>query len=150
MIILSMNDIMGAVAYNAYSMAPNHAPRKIESVMDEVKSFLTEHLDQPFKLDKTFWCKEFDPKDVYKFIHDMMFSIPEFQEWNLSQIEYEKGISVDDGNRSEFSFSSRYDVRDENFWKDDFIDFDAFVNNVCRVIDAMRDERGCIYGNNQT
>lgn len=140
MIILSMNDIMGAVAYNAYRMAPNHTPRKIEVVMDKAKNYLTEHLEQPFNLDKTFWSRGFERKDVYGFIHDMMFSIPEFQEWNLSQIEYEKGISVDDENRSEFSFSSRYDVRDENFWKDDFIDLDAFVNNVCRVIDAMRDE----------
>lgn len=144
MIILSMNDIMGAVAYNAYSMVTNYAPRKIETVMDKVKSYLKENLEHPFDSDKTFWCKEFDPKDVYKFIHDMMFSIPEFQEWNLSQIEYEKGISADDEDRGKFSFSSRYDVRDENFWKNDFIDLDSFVNNVCRVIDAMLDENGCI------
>lgn len=144
MIILSMNDIIGAVAYNAYRMAPNYAPRKIETVMDKVKSYLKENLERPFDSDKTFWCKEFDPKDVYKFIHDMMFSIPEFQEWNLSQIEYEKGISADDEDLGKFSFSSRYDARNENFWKDDFIDLDAFVRNVCCVIDAMLDENGCI------
>lgn len=138
MIILSINDFVGAIAYNAYRMAPNHAPRKIEIVMEKVRNYLRENLEQPLKTDKTFWSKGFEPKEVYGFIRDMMFSIPEFKEWNLSQIEYEKGISVDDETRSEFSFSSRYDIRDEDFWKDNFIDLDAFVNNVCRVIDAMR------------
>ena len=136
-IVLSLNDIVGAVAYNAYRMSPNHKPRKIEIVMNKCLEYSKTNLEQPFKNDKTWWSKGIDPKDVYEFVHDMLFSIPEFVEWNLSEIEIENGISVDDDNRPKFAFTSAYDIRDDDYWKSDFIDLDAFVNNVCRVIDVM-------------
>ena len=139
MIVLTLDDIMGAVAYNAYYMAPNHAPRKIEVVMKEVREYLKEHLEQPLEHDKTFYAKHFEAKEIYPFIKDMLMSIEEYQEWNLTQIEYEKGIKVDDENRPKYCFCSRYDVHDEEDWKNSFIDLDAFVQNTVNVLQTLRD-----------
>lgn len=136
--ILNLDETMGAVAYNAYRMAPNNAPRKIDVVMDKIKAYLMKNYEQPFESDKTFWCKEFEQNDVSVFMHDMLFSIPEFSEWNLSQIEFEKGISVDDDSRGKFAFTSMYDVRDNDYWKNDFIDLDAFLQNVCMTISKTK------------
>lgn len=56
--------------------------------------------------------------------------IPEFVELNLSQVEFEKGISVNDETWPKFAFTSRYDVNTPESWKNDFIDLDAFIGNV--------------------
>ena len=64
----------------------------------------------------------------------MMFSIPEFLDWNLSEVEIENGVKVDDEGRDGFVFTSIYDARDENSWKTDFIDLNAFVQNAVYMI----------------
>lgn len=60
----------------------------------------------------------------------MLFAIPEFQELNLTQIEYDNGVSVDDDSRPEFSFNTAYDKYESESWKNDFVDLNAFVRNV--------------------
>lgn len=137
---ITLHNLIGIIAGEAYTLAPNHSPRKIEIVMDKVRNYLKDNLNQPIPYDKSFYCKEFEEDKIYGFIHDMMFSIPEFLEWNLTQIEYEDGISVDDESRPKFCFVSGYDVIEEDDWKNDFIDLDAFVQNVCYKVKILYEE----------
>ena len=120
---ITLHKTMAVVAYCAYEIAPRHKPRNIEVVMEKVQAYLKEHLEQPLPFDKTFRLKEIAESDIKPFIHDMMFSIPEFLDWNLS----EEG-------RDGFVFTSIYDARDENSWKTDFIDLNAFVQNAVYMI----------------
>lgn len=131
---ITLHKTMAVVAYCAYEIAPRHKPRNIEVVMEKVQAYLKEHLEQPLPFDKTFRLKEIAESDIKPFIHDMMFSIPEFLDWNLSEVEIENGVKVDDEGRDGFVFTSIYDARDENSWKTDFIDLNAFVQNAVYMI----------------
>ena len=53
--------------------------------------------------------------------------IPKFRDLNLSQIEYEMGLSVDDDDRDRFVFTSAFDTIPED---EDFIDLDACIQNI--------------------
>ena len=68
-------------------------------------------------------------KDFTKWLKDVLFDCKDYQNLNLSYNEKEKGISVNDESRPLFCFSTRYDVYNENSWKDDFIDLDAVLQN---------------------
>lgn len=68
-------------------------------------------------------------KDFTKWLKDVLFDCKDYQNLNLSYNEKEKGISVNDESRPLFCFSTRYDIYNENSWKDDFIDLDAVLQN---------------------
>lgn len=129
-ICLSERDLLGAVGFWAYSQCPNRMPRKIETVMEKLK----EKIRGQFVNWNEFYYIEIESSKIHEYIHELLFSIPEWQEWNLSLIEYEKGIKVDDENRSKYSFTSAYDKETAESWKSDFVDLDAFTRNVSRLI----------------
>lgn len=137
-ILLTASNVLGMVGFYAYSQCPNNSPRKIEIVMSKLKIKIEKDFELPFESDKTFYTKELEQEKVYEYIYKLLHDIPEFKEWNLSQIEYDNGIKVDDENRPKYSFTSAYDVRDENYWKNDFVDLDAFINNVVRGLFEMK------------
>lgn len=119
-------DLMFVIAGQLYEQAPKRQPRKAEIIMQKVRDSFREKA-----CNRNEWFTVNIPKDkLYDWIHDLMFAIPEFQELNLTQIEFEKGISVDDENRPPLKFSTRYDVETSESWKYDFIDLDAFIQNV--------------------
>lgn|SRR3990167_2301562 len=134
-IILTERDLMGAIAYTAFSQCPNRQPRNIEVVMDTVKH----QIRADFTNNGEWYYKKTEPKDVYQYVDDLLKSIPEFVDWNLSLLEIEKGVKVDDESRPNFGFVSRYDHETPDSWKSDFVDLDAFVNNVCRTLDYIRE-----------
>lgn len=81
---------------------------------------------------------------LYDYIDQLLKSIPEFEELNLSQIEYDNGVNVHDENRSKYSFRSAYDIETVDSWKEDFIDLDAFVRNVVRgIINIEESDMDC-------
>lgn len=129
--IINGSNLIGIVAYQAYYLAPKHKPRKIEVIMDKVYEYIKENFDEPIQWDNTFRTKEVEDKDVYGFIKNMLFSIQEFKELNLTQNEYDRG-GTESGCLAKFI--SRYTVIKEENWKDDFIDIDAFVQNVCYML----------------
>jgi len=133
-ILLTEGNVLGVVGFWAYNQCPNQTPRKIETVMSKLKGAIEEDFILPFESDKTFYTKDIEQGKVYEYIHNLLHAIPEFKEWNLSQIEYDNGVKVDDESRPQYNFTSAYDVRDESYWKNDFVDLDAFVNNVVRSI----------------
>lgn len=148
-ILVTERNLLFVIAGQLFDQAPNRHPRKAEIIMQKVRD--TFRSDDKCHNDNEFYSMRLPEKEVYRFIKDMLFSIPEFQELNLSQIEYENGVSVDDESRERYSFVTRYDKYDSESWKSDFIDLDAFVRNVERmfwiIYDGEQDCFGCV---NQT
>lgn len=89
--------------------------------------------------DNEYFTIRVEKDKVYKFFEDILFSIPEFRDLNLSQIEYENGVSVDGESRPKYNIVTRYDVHDSESWKSDFIDLDAFIQNVTRMFWIIQD-----------
>ncbi len=58
-------------------------------------------------------------------------AIPSIANLNLSKVEREAGIAVDDPSRPQFAFTSRYDRPKSEH---DFIDLDALAMNVSRTL----------------
>ena len=136
--LISIADILGSVAGQLYSQAPNYTPRFFGKIMEGLRSEI-ERIDntekEKFKFENKDTYNEFTTfriksNNVEFFIGQILSSIPEFIDLNLSQNEYINGIKVDDESRSKFTFVSMYDVMNKDSHLYDFIDLDAFIRNV--------------------
>lgn len=145
-VLVSERTLLFAIAGQLFDQAPNRQPRKAEIIMQKVREAF--RADKRCNNDNEWYSMRLPEKEVYQFIYDLLFATPEFQELNLSQIEYENGVSVDDENRGKYSFVTRYDKYDSESWKSDFIDLDAFIRNVERmfwiIYDSEKDCFGCV------
>jgi hypothetical protein len=131
---------MFAVAGQLFDQAPNRQPRKVEIIMQKVK----EAFRKDAYNDNEWYCLEVGRDIIYKYLDTLLKGIPEFMELNLSQIEHEHNVSVDDESRLKYSFTTRYDRHNSESWKSDFIDLDAFIRNVHRrLITIMETDQDC-------
>lgn len=131
--VIFERELMFAISGQLYSQAPNRQPRKVEIIMNEVRN---KYREKAFN-DNGYYSLRVE--NLYKYIKELLMSIPEFVELNLTQNEYEKGIKVDDKNRGKYRVTSMYDKNTSESWKNDFIDLDAFIKNVYRNIYVMKD-----------
>ncbi len=92
-------------------------PRKTEVVMEKLNKLLPEFIETT---------------NMRAFVSETIEQIPEIRDWNLSQVERERGVKVDDENRPSFMFTSRYDQPKPEY---DFIDIDALKHNVTRSLE---------------
>lgn len=148
-ICISEHKLMFVIGGQLFDQAPNRQPRKAEIIMQKVRDSFRE---KSFN-DNEYYSVAIEKENLYKWIEELLFEIPEFKELNLSHIEYEKEISVDDESRPKFAIHTRYDKYNSESWKEDFIDLDAFVQNVNRmlqiIIDSDSDCFCCVHqGNN--
>ena len=125
-ISISERQLMYAIGGQLFDQAPNRQPRKAEIIMAKVRDKFRE---EAYNMNE-YYSLSISKNKLKEWIHNLLISIPEFEELNLTQIEYEKGIKVDDENRPKYSFTSAYDVETKDSWKNDFIDLDAFTRNV--------------------
>jgi hypothetical protein len=123
-VIISECDFMYCVAGQLYSQAPNREPRKADIILKKVKKSFRKHS----KNYNEFYFIEIEKNVILDFIKNILMSIQEFKELNLSKTEVENNILVDDPNRSRFLFISRFSKYDS---EDDFVCLDAFIRNVC-------------------
>ena len=123
-ICVSLNDFIKYAVGEIYNLAPYHKPRFIEEITDEIIINFKKNCRQ---VGDDFFYHEIALKDLYKFISDILMPIDKFRELNLSQREYEQGISVDDENRGKFQFVDRYTSIPDY---DNFIDLDACIQNI--------------------
>ena len=133
MIKITNNLLVGHIAMWLYRLAPKYQPRKADIIMKHVNSRIDSVFDIPIKYDPEFKIKDFeDRNDLYKFVDELMKNIKEFRELNLTWQEYEAGVDVDSPDRDEvIAFASMYDVKSsEDWYTKDFIDLDAFVQDV--------------------
>ncbi len=92
-------------------------PRKTEVVMEKLNKLLPEFIETT---------------NMRAFVSETIEQVPEIRDWNLSQVELERGVKVDDENRPSFAFTSRYDQPKPEY---DFIDIDALKQNVTRSLE---------------
>ncbi|MEN8907912.1 MAG: hypothetical protein ABF289_18325 [Clostridiales bacterium] len=127
--IISECNLIYCIAGQLYSQAPNRHPRNAEKIISKVVELFrgnAENFNEFYSI-----SIELEPKIINKYIYSLLMQIEDFKNLNLSQTEFENNISVNDSKRSKFSFVSRFDIANSDSWKDDFIDLDAFINNVC-------------------
>src|SRR6266700_6446382 len=86
-------------------------PRKTEVVMEKLNKLLPEFIETD---------------NMRAFVSETIEQIPEIRDWNLSQVEYQNGVKVDDEKRDGFVFVSRYGQPQPEH---DFIDIDALKRN---------------------
>lgn len=134
-ICISEHKLMFVIGGQLFDQAPNRQPRKAEIIMQKVRDSFRE---KAFN-DNEFYSVAVEKESLYKWIEELLFAIPEFRELNLSHIEYENGVGVDDESRGKYAIHTRYDKYDSESWKDDFIDIDAFVQNVNRMLPLIID-----------
>ena len=146
-ITIGERDLVYCVGGQLFNQAPNRNPRKVEEIMKGV--LFNFRNDVRCFNDNEHRTIRIPKNDIYKFVEGILSSISSFMELNLSQIEFEKGIKVDDEDRAKYAFTSRYDVETSESWKSDFIDLDAFTRNVTRglfrLIDSEQDCFLCIH-----
>lgn len=142
---ISERNLMFAVAGQLFDQAPNRQPRKAEIIMRKVRDVFRKGAQNQ----NEFYYVRIESGKLYDWLKDILFAIPEFQELNLSQVEFENGVKVGDGSRAKFNFTSRYDVYNSESWKSDFVDLDAFVRNACNMLFAVmeleKDCFGCVH-----
>ena len=134
-IMISERNLMFCIAGQLYDQAPARLPRKVDIIMKKVR----EKIRTDFFNDNEWYTMRIEEDAAYEYIKNLLMTIPEFEELNLSQIEYEKGIDVNDDSRPKYSFTTRYDVETSESWKNDFIDLDAFIRNVYRRVLQIKD-----------
>lgn len=141
LITITERTMMQAIGGQLFAQAPKYQPRKVDIIMKIFQDLFREDAN---KIEANWYELVIDEKELNEYLHTRLMSIQEFRELNLSQIEYENNIDVDDENRSEYKFTSAYDVETEDSWRDDFVDLDAFVRNVKRNIYMIMDnDRDC-------
>jgi len=92
-------------------------PRSTDAIVEKLNTLLPEFIETT---------------NMRAFVSDTIEQVAEILDWNLSQVERERGIKVDDENRPSFMFTSRYDQPKPEH---DFIDIDALKQNVTRSLE---------------
>lgn len=133
------NIIVEAVAGTLYRMAPRNRPRNIRDIM----SFVIENAERQCVNSVNARHLHMTESEFRDWLDNVLKSCPEFCNLNLSQNEVDKGVSVDDESRPQFSFVSAYDVETEDSWKDDFIDLDAAIQNIYSCIMDKHEDSDC-------
>lgn len=134
-ISVGLSDLLGSVAFYGVYQDPYHSPKDLQKVIDKLKIIAESEFDN---ICKDYYYKEFNNRSsLYDWVDKKLKSIPEFVDWNLSQVEREKGIKVDDPNRSKILFTSRIDIPKKEY---DFIDLDALINNVVYLLYKLKED----------
>lgn len=123
-ICVSLDEFMRISVGWIYFLAPNHKPRFIDEISDGI---ITNFKTNCKSIGNVFFYHEIELKDLYKFIENILMPIDEFIELNLSQNEYEKGVKVDDEDRTKVQFISAFSTTPE---KDAFVDLDACIQDI--------------------
>jgi hypothetical protein len=139
-IVITERLLMFVIGGQLFCQAPNRQPRKVEIIMQKVKDAFRKDAYN----DNEYYSIRIPEADSYNYIKSLLKGIPEFEELNLSQIEFDKHITVEDENRPKYKLTSRYDIETYESWKHDFIDLDAFIRNVhIRLLNISDMEEDC-------
>lgn len=144
---ISERDLMYCVGGQLFDQAPNRQPRKAEIIMQKVRDAFRAVAHN----DNEYYTYAIPQDKLYVWLAKLLKDIPEFNGLNLTLGEYEAGVGVEDETRGRYKFTSAYDVNTPDSWKHDFIDLDAFIQNVHRMLimhmDMSQDCMGCVLTN---
>lgn len=123
-ICVSLNEFIRVTTGCIYELAPYHKPRFIDEIVDEIIRLFKTNSN---RIGTDFFYYEVELKDLYEFIESILKSIDKFRDLNLSPIEYEQGIDIDDPDRQKFQFVCAFNSIPED---DSFVDLDACIQNI--------------------
>ena len=139
--LITEYDLMYVIGGQLFKQAPNSQPRNVEIIMTKFRDKFREKANNH----NQFYSLYIEVDHIKDFIEDILLSIPEFRELNLSQIEYENKVSVDDESRAKYRFYTAYDKNDSDSWKNEILDLDAFMQNImCSLNRTEEDKNDCI------
>lgn len=130
--LVSIKQLVSEVAKCGVSQSPDVIPDDLEYVLRNFHTRLTNNIAfvTAAKDEHNLGFLEIDRPALFDLLDATLKSIPEFEEWNLSHVEKERGVGVHDEDRKGWVSVSRYwDIED----KHNFIDLDALIQNVVRA-----------------
>lgn len=136
---ISRRTFVGNCIGTIVRMAPANKPRKLEIINDKLiayfrentKQFAVNKEGQPYpETSEYINYPKMTEEQIKKLINNIV-SIKEIEELNLSNYEYNKGVSVNDENRPTWCFVDRYSQQNED---DNFIDLWALTRNIFSAI----------------
>lgn len=126
-ILVTENDILSSLAFWSISQCAN-MPRKLEKVLEKFKLEIRKSFDN---YNNDFYYYDFTSQiEIKKWLSITLFKIQEFNEWSLSDNEYNNGISIENINR-QHQLKNSYDIIDS---KDNFIDLNELIDNMSKHI----------------
>ena len=132
-LLITESQLLAAVAYCGVNQDPYNLPRKLDTVLLKLKEKIRKEFP---KIANDFYIKAFKVDEFKIWLDITLKSIPEFEEWNLSKDEYEKGITINDPNRGKYEFVSAFSTIQKD---KDFIDLDACIRNIGLMITRLAD-----------
>lgn len=141
--IYPLYKIVGVLSGCTYALAPNFEPRKITIIIKKFVEKAKSHGDIStlFEEYQTFYFFKNSEEGLEKLLREILFSIPEFLELNLTQREFEAGVTLNDEDRdTKIVFSTRYGS-DVTGPEDDFIDLDAIIQNIIFNLNRIVDDQ---------
>lgn len=106
-----------------YELAPNHKPRKIDEIISHIENYFYVH----DITDENHWLQLWaDEADLINFVDEVIGDCNAFRELNLSQVEFENGVSIDDPREGYVFVTFGCEPAPEH----DFIDLDACKRNI--------------------
>lgn len=130
-LLVSRRQLVASLAHWGIRQAPYTLPDDLVYVLLK----FDEDLSKQWTDDPVFSFAEFTRKELTELLRSTLMAIPQFKDWNLSAVEKDKGVKVDDESRKPFMFTSRYHQPKPEH---DFIDLDAIIGNICN--DVERDQ----------
>lgn len=125
-ILITEDVLLFAIGGTLFRQAPNGQPRKVENIMQKARDNFRSKAYSKYE----WYVYGVPEEDLTSFIKDLLWDIPEFQELNLSQEEFEIGVKVDDDSRGRYTLISSYDKETKENWRREFIDLDACIRNI--------------------
>ena len=131
--IVSSSDFIKAAVGNIYYQAPFNKPRKIDEIVEHITNYFIKNDISAHHYKQVF----VDKNNMLEFVKAVLSDCKAFEELNLSQYEYERGVKVDDEVRLPFTFiSAEFQLKP----KYDFVDLDACCQNIAYDLKKTVDE----------
>lgn len=118
--VWTLDEIVGSVANVSFILWGYRVPRNFESIMAKLISQLKERND--FESVATVIIAEKSGDTLTDIVFDELMRIKEFREWNLTELEYQKGVDIDAGDAARVEWFGQSDKF--------FIDLDAIKQNL--------------------
>ena len=130
--IVTKKDVLAALAYCAIAQSPYDYMKDLLEVLDELGDLITPDFNESLV---HFRYKTFKDRYVLEdYLRERFFSIKKIIGWNISDKEKKDGIvEVDDSRRCGFK---AVDIYHESDPETDFIDLDALIRNVAKMIEG--------------
>lgn len=116
----TLDKIIGSVAKVSFELWDYRMPRNFETVMTKLILQLRERDDFESVASVIFTEKSGDI--LTDIVFDELMCIKEFREWNLTELEYQKGVDVDAGDAARAEWYGQSDKF--------FVDLKAFEQNL--------------------